>query len=568
MQLRFRSILEPPAPANSRDGLPDHTWDFFQDGRLCFLYASREEGLGQKEGCPPNAFLINAVLCATQRLNAGVPLSNVSEMHRLFEDDERVLDAAAKSAQHGPQWDFSVIQGLLTTSKNSSGPAQPWTTVHDHVDIVEAHPYLGDGAISTLMAMVGNQFPNTIRHCLCQVKYKLMEHHVPYVLKRLEHKTKEDWAHGQMELYSYSRQSGQCVLVPKCPKAVVSTPDPEDLKALPGCFEAYLGISKLNLEVCRISGSRVPIAPEQLQQFQSAPNNIQMELKALEDHHKTEVEGLLTRMESTGTQDDDDPRLHTEPPEEDPEGDDGAPRTPQSFSSKEFTSEEDLRKEVEVTAEARAQGLHSLRMLRDAKNNIYLVATADDMTLPKWTLLGSYGAGKSREVSPQEDNSGPGITFGLPLGDCTPVMVSATGLKEDAQEEELDFTAPTTLYKATKTLMKASQGAPITLSGMGLLTPTSPAIGKHGYTVEHPSGDKQHVPMCYIPKGTPDTKKATAGIFFGHLAKCGLKGVITNVWKCSFKPVHNKIHPMKPYVMTSRELKLEKNRPKLVGGGA
>ena len=38
----------------------------------------------------------------------------------------------------------------------------------------------------------------------------------------------------------------------------------------------------------------------------------------------------------------------------------------------------------------------------------------------------------------------------------------------------MDFTAPTTLYKATKTLMKASQGAPITLAGMGLLTPTSP----------------------------------------------------------------------------------------------
>ena len=95
----------------------------------------------------------------------------------------------------------------------------------------------------------------------------------------------------------------------------------------------------------------------------------------------------------------------------------------------------------------------------------------------------------------------------------------------------MDFTAPTTLYKATKTIMKASQGAP-------------------------------------IPKGTPDMKKATAGMFFGPLAKCDLKGAITNVWKCSFKAVHNKIHPMKPYVMTSRELKLEKDKPMLAGGSA
>ena len=251
-----------------------------------------------------------------------------------------------------------------------------------------------------------------------------------------------------------------------------------------------------------------------------------------------------------------------EPTQEDPEGDD---ESAQSSFTKMFASEEALRKEVEVTAEARAQGLHSLRMLRDAKNSIYLVATADDMTLPKWTILGSYGAGKTREGSPS-DGRQVGITFSLPLGDCTPVMVSATGLKEDAQEEELDFTAPTTLYKATKTLMKASQGAPITLSGMGLLTPTSPAMGKHGYTVEHPFGDSQHVPMCYVQKGTQaDVKKITAGNFFSPMVKSGLKGVLTNVWKCHFKNVHNKINPVKPYVMTSRDLKLERNKPMLVG---
>ena len=156
-------------------------------------------------------------------------------------------------------------------------------------------------------------------------------------------------------------------------------------------------------------------------------------------------------MESTATQDDpEDPRHLSGSPEEGHEGED------RTFAPKTFASEQDLRKEVEVTAEARAQGLHSLRMLRDAKNNIYLVATADDTTLPKWTIVGSYGAGKAREGS-YADGRQVGITFSLPLGDCTPVMVSATGLKEDAQEEELDFTAPTTLYKATKTLMKDSQ---------------------------------------------------------------------------------------------------------------
>ena len=130
----------------------------------------------------------------------------------------------------------------------------------------------------------------------------------------------------------------------------------------------------------------------------------------------------------------------------------------------------------------------------------------------------------------------------------------------------MDFTAPTTLYKATKTLMKGVQGAPITLAGMGLLKPTSPAIGKHGYEVEHPVGERQHVPICYFPKGAAaDAKRATAGNFFSHMVKSGLKGVLTNVWKCHFKNVHNKINPVKPYVMTSRDLKLERNKPMLVG---
>ena len=49
------------------------------------------------------------------------------------------------------------------------------------------------------------------------------------------------------------------------------------------------------------------------------------------------------------------------------------------------------------------------------------------------------------------------------------------------------------------------------------------------------------------------------------MSKSGLKGVVTNVWKCNFKNVHNKINPVKPYVMTSRDLKLERNKPMLVG---
>ena len=146
---------------------------------MCFLYDSMEEALGKgekegchhvglKEGCPPNAFLTNAVLCATQRLDARVSLSSLADMHRIQESDDRILDASAKAAQHGPQWDFSVPQCLLTSTPSSGGPAKPWTTVHDHVDVLDVHPYVGDGAMASLMSMRGQLAPSTFRHCLAQ----------------------------------------------------------------------------------------------------------------------------------------------------------------------------------------------------------------------------------------------------------------------------------------------------------------------------------------------------------------------------------------------------------------
>ena len=49
--------------------------------------------------------------------------------------------------------------------------------------------------------------------------------------------------------------------------------------------------------------------------------------------------------------------------------------------------EKALRKQVEVTAETKAKSLPTLRMLMDAKNNIYLVATADSMTLDTLGVL-------------------------------------------------------------------------------------------------------------------------------------------------------------------------------------
>jgi len=114
--------------------------------------------------------------------------------------------------------------------------------------------------------------------------------------------------------------------------------------------------------------------------------------------------------------------------------------------------------------------------------------------------------------------------------------------------------------------MKSSQGASVVLAGMGVLKPTTQGAGKHCYEVEFPEGHANHRPMAFFPN-LGEEKKATAGNFFGPLSSPkGLKGAMTIVWKCSYKQVHAKIIPQKPLVMTTRDIKLTKGAPALVGG--
>ena len=125
-----------------------------------------------------------------------------------------------------------------------------------------------------------------------------------------------------------------------------------------------------------------------------------------------------------------------------------------------FESEEELKRQVQIKSEAKAQWLHSVRMLRDDADNVYLLATADTVTLPKWSVLGSFGSGKVREVNTEADVDREKVEFFLPRGDRTPIMVSAKPCNDPEKEDEaLQSSAPTTLYKATKSLIKAGVGA-------------------------------------------------------------------------------------------------------------
>ena len=138
-----------------------------------------------------------------------------------------------------------------------------------------------------------------------------------------------------------------------------------------------------------------------------------------------------------------------------------------------FKSLEELKNSgVNVLAEARMHGMHSALILGDSSNRIWVLPSQDSLTVPKGTILGSYGSGKVREVPLGATTAGHHVPFGLPLGDRTPIILSKKSGKDDASDD-VGSKVPETLYKVTKALMKANQGAAVKLAGVDTLKPVT-----------------------------------------------------------------------------------------------
>jgi len=230
------------------------------------------------------------------------------------------------------------------------------------------------------------------------------------------------------------------------PKATVYSPDTIELQTIPGCWEAYQGLSKLEFEVCRVSGAKIIIAPEKVKMFECAPAALRAELRAVLDLHSKEHENALKFMESSGAGGDpeqDDPRSFNE--------DD--PKEEEDYTGMQtFTSEEDMKAGgVVVMAEAKMHGFHAVRMLRDSENRVWLVARADSMVVPKWSILGGYGAGKTREAGAAgEDDAKNPTHFRLPKEDRTAIVLNSKQPDEQLNEDDCFGKGPETLYKVSR----------------------------------------------------------------------------------------------------------------------
>jgi hypothetical protein len=194
-------------------------WDFFQDGRLAMI------GEGMEEGCD-NVFLAKSELCSTGCFQTHVTLSGLADMHHVGEDEERYFKSRDRTAQRGSSWDLAILRGLLTSPATSAGEGpKPWTTAHDTVDILDLHPYLGDGAEATHAAMKGGLAPNTFRHIMLHLNYKTMADHTPFARKRLQRMIEKMWCEGNAPLWNFiMREDGLCLELSPAQHELIACP--------------------------------------------------------------------------------------------------------------------------------------------------------------------------------------------------------------------------------------------------------------------------------------------------------------------------------------------------------
>ena len=206
--------------------------------------------------------------------------------------------------------------------------------------------------------------PGQLRRSIvdCQCKTTTAEWAKFPLLRASSHLTSQ-WVARGVALYTVCSGKGKLVLSPVEAQWVVVVPSINTLKAAPGCYEACLGLSKLKLQVRCVQGSTIPIAPEVLYEFQSAPAEILSEVRRLDAMRMKRLDKLLDhRSAGNGVPDaGDDPR---DGPEDNPPA--NPDNVPTDMEETGFKSIDDLASiGVEIKAKASSAGHRSVDIIID-----------------------------------------------------------------------------------------------------------------------------------------------------------------------------------------------------------
>ena len=558
-QQQVRMLFTPPA--NIQSSL--RIGDWHADSRLCYLSPNdlAARGLLAGKGMEGNEWRMHSELARTTCVTNRPTLPNAHEYVRVTCDDMELsnqsidtkIDKEAKAAQRGPLVAAAYMEALFTKAAVSSVEGCPpqWLEPGQETIILDITPHVGDRAMGTLMMLDDPKY-GTLRHIILDSGYKRMGQGASFTLARVSNATAEQWMNRTRVLHDRV-QDGVGTFSKVARQPLDSVPDPDEalLKETPGAYEAWKGLSSLDLKVCVVRGPKIVVAPEKVSEFQHAPLSISEEVRRLEEHHTKEFEDCLAYMAIGGSVVEEvDPR-----PSANPEGD-----TPPVDLPK-FDSLAALEAHAPnlLTCQAAADK-HVTLLKDDARKEVWMLAKNDDHIVPKHTLVGGYGGG---QVGPRKLDRSDVVPWHLPNGDKTYIQLQVGPESEDPAEQKTQSKPKSgTLYVLAKPLEKnaAQNGASLTLTSYGKLKPEGTA-GKHGFGFEFAEENPKHVAQDYI-LSTAKTSKISSGNFFANLAtRHGWNGQLMDMWRLGLDNVRHAMHAKKPFVVTSEVLSLKKGVP-------
>ena len=476
VQRRIRMLLAVhPSVANKTTEL-----DWWADGRMGVL-AKEEKGLS-------NWWFGNSELARTRRVADSPMLPQTKDLVALtsmnadedVNQDARAPDVAAKCAQRGPG--VAEVQLAALLAKTPLGPK-------DETVIIDLMPYVGDRAIGVYNYAKSPAAENQgrFRHVIVKMTGSPKDERAAlFTVRRLANIITKEWLRRSIVLHDTVRDMRGETEVAVYPSDVVPPPTDEQLRSIKGGAAAWRGLAALEFKTCFVRGSKVKIQPARLADFEGAPLEVHDQLDALTASHERDYEDLLVELEGQEQAALQDSRQAPadEPPAGDPTG---------GTELVTYGSEEELKGTATITHSARSAD-RAVTILKDDKENYFLMTTKDKHVLKEGTHVGGVGGGAVVAEDGELKRCWP---WWLPKADKTWVELNRPPVEgDDSAKAALKYTAGT-LYSVVREL-EASATSPPKLTSFGALMPSG-SPGRHEYKFEFPRDHESHEKLAFVP---------------------------------------------------------------------
>jgi hypothetical protein len=175
------------------------------------------------------------------------------------------LNKEDKAAQRGPCVAQAYLEALFSkASVVSTDYAQAyWIQPGEETWVLDLTPWAGDRGMASLNLMdEAHSKYGILRHVFVDPGYKRLGQGASFSHARAANEVANQWMSRTRVLHDYVQDSrGEITKVPKQPLDSVPQLAEDVLRQTPGAYEAWQGLSKMDLKVCVVRGPKITISP-------------------------------------------------------------------------------------------------------------------------------------------------------------------------------------------------------------------------------------------------------------------------------------------------------------------